>query len=61
MVEKVAALPGDERAQSLAVRRGLQVLNVLWEDIGRWLGSSVGPNISDVTIEVQAQDGRGQT
>jgi hypothetical protein len=61
MVEKVAALPGDERAQSLAVRRGLQVLNVLWEETGRWLGSSIGPNISDVTIEVQAKDGRGQT
>jgi len=26
---------------------------VLWEDTGRWLGSSVGPNISDVTIEVE--------
>ncbi|HEX5058545.1 MAG TPA: hypothetical protein VFV99_04250, partial [Kofleriaceae bacterium] len=25
----------------------------LWEDTGRWLGSSVGPNISDVTIEVE--------
>jgi hypothetical protein len=61
MVEKVAALPGDDRAQSLAGQRGLQVLNVLWEDTGRWLGSSVGPNISDVTIEVQAKDGRGQT
>jgi hypothetical protein len=34
MVEEVAALPGDERAQSLADRRGLQVLNVLWEDTG---------------------------
>src|SRR5690606_8654270 len=31
----------------------LHLLNVLWEDTGRWEGSSVGPNISDVTIEVE--------
>ena len=30
-----------------------QLLNVLWEDTGRWEGSAVGPNISDVTIEVR--------
>jgi hypothetical protein len=61
MVEKVAELPGNDRVQNLANRRGLDVLNVLWEDTGRWLGSSVGPNISDVTIEVQAKDERGRT
>ena len=37
--------------------RGLQFVNVLWEDTGRYQGSSVGPNISDVTIEVV--DGAG--
>jgi hypothetical protein len=42
-------------------RTGLQLLNVLWEDTGRWEGSSVGPNISDVTIEVQMDDARGGT
>ena len=31
-------------------------MNVLWEDTGRWEGSSVGPNISDVTIEVEMKD-----
>jgi hypothetical protein len=60
MVEKVAELPGNERVQAMANRRGLDVLNLLWEDTGRWLGSSVGPNISDVTIEVQAKDERGR-
>lgn len=60
MVEEVASLTEDVRAQELASRRGLQVLNVLWEDTGRWQGSSVGPNISDVTIEVQAKDERGK-
>jgi hypothetical protein len=61
VVEKVAAMPGDARATSLVNRTGLQLLNVLWEDTGRWQGSAVGPNISDVTIEVQMDDGHGQT
>jgi hypothetical protein len=61
MVERVAELPNSVRVQDLANRRGLDVLNVLWEDTGRWQGSSVGPNISDVTIEVQAKDERGRT
>lgn len=53
MVRKVAEMVGDERAYSIASTFGLQLLNVLWEDTGRWQGSSVGPNISDVTIEVE--------
>jgi hypothetical protein len=61
VVEKVAAMPGDAAATKLVNRGGLQLLNVLWEDTGRWQGSSVGPNISDVTIEVQTDDGNGQT
>jgi len=61
VVQKVAAMPGDGRANDLVGRTGLQLLNVLWEDTGRWEGSAVGPNISDVTIEVQMDDGNGQT
>jgi len=61
VVQKVAAMPGDQHAIELVNRTGLQLLNVLWEDTGRWQGSSVGPNISDVTIEVQMDDGQGQT
>jgi hypothetical protein len=57
MVERVAAMPDDNRAQDLVERRGLSLLNVMWEDTGRWLGSSVGPNISDVTIEVEMNVG----
>lgn len=59
MVQRVADMPGDERVLARAGRRGLQLLNVLWEDTGRWEGSSVGPNISDVTIEVQLPGRRG--
>ena len=47
----------DGEAQAVASRHGLQLVNVLWEDTGRFQGSSVGPNISDVTIEVASGDG----
>jgi hypothetical protein len=60
VVRKVAAMPEDPRAQGMVGRAGLQILNVLWEDTGRWQGSSLGPNISDVTIEVQMDDGQGR-
>jgi hypothetical protein len=43
----------DARAQSLVAARGLSLLDVTWEDTGRWEGSALGPNISDVTIEVE--------
>ena len=36
------------------------MLNVLWEDTGRWEGSSVGPNISDVTIEVELKNAQSE-
>ncbi len=56
VVQRVGNLTHDGEAQALASRHGLQILNVLWEDTGRWQGSSVGPNISDVTIEVRGED-----
>jgi hypothetical protein len=56
VVDRVAGMVSDGEVQSLAGERGLQLLNVLWEDTGRAEGSSVGPNISDVTIEVVSQD-----
>jgi hypothetical protein len=46
----------DENAIALASQYGLNILNVTWEDTGRYYNSSVGPNISDVTIQVQHQD-----
>jgi len=55
-VSRVAGLVSDRDAQALAARHGLQLQNVLWEDTGRFQGSSVGPNISDVTIEVVSED-----
>jgi hypothetical protein len=61
VVQKVAGMPEDSNASNLVNRTGLQLLNVLWEDTGRWEGSSVGPNISDVTIEVQMDGANGET
>src|SRR5215204_4789429 len=58
MVQRVANMANDGRARELAARRRLDILNVLWEDTGRYQGSSVGPNISDVTIEVEMKDER---
>ncbi len=59
-VQSVANMVSDSQALELASARGLQLLNVLWEDTGRWEGSAVGPNISDVTIEVEGhRDGSG--
>lgn len=57
-IEKTAQMVSDERAQKLAKARGLDILNVTWEDTGRFQGSSVGPNISDMTIQVGARDPR---
>jgi hypothetical protein len=54
IVADVANMVSDSDAQALVAKRGLGIVNVMWEDTGRWEGSSVGPNISDVTIEVEA-------
>src|SRR5688500_12378787 len=49
-----------ERAgQQLAAQHGRQIMNVTWEDTGRYYGTSLGPNTSDVTIQVQ-RPGDGQ-
>jgi len=55
-IQNTAAMVWDENAQALAAQYGLQVLNLTWEDTGRYYGSAVGPNISDVTIQVQHLD-----
>ena len=55
-IERTAAMVWDENAQYLAGLYGFHIANVTWEDTGRYYNSSVGPNISDVTIQVQHQD-----
>jgi hypothetical protein len=55
VVDKVASMVSDREAQALAAERGLQLLDLTWEDTGRSQGSALGPNISDVTIEVVSE------
>ena len=52
-IQNTAAMVWNENAQHLASQYGFNILNVTWEDTGRYYNSSVGPNISDVTIQVQ--------
>lgn len=56
-IARVEAMVSDPTVSAYAARAGLDVVNVTWEDTGRYKGSSVGPNISDMTIGVR--DGSG--
>ena len=56
VIRKTADMVGDREAQRIAKKYGLDILNVTWEDTGRYKNSSVGPNISDMTIQVQQKD-----
>jgi hypothetical protein len=55
-IQNTAAMVWNNEAQRLANQYGLNILNVTWEDTGRYYNSAVGPNISDVTIQVQHRD-----
>jgi len=56
-IARVEAMVSNPVVSAYAARAGLDVVNVTWEDTGRYKGSSVGPNISDMTIGVR--DGSG--
>ncbi|MEP0948913.1 MULTISPECIES: hypothetical protein [Cyanophyceae] len=60
VIERTQAMVSDPVARQLAEALNLNVLNVTWEDTGRFYGSSVGPNISDMTIQVQQDPVSGQ-
>ncbi|NET49086.1 MAG: hypothetical protein F6K09_10255 [Merismopedia sp. SIO2A8] len=55
VIEQTAGMIANPSAQALANQYGLNILNVTWEDTGRYNNSAVGPNISDMTIQVQQQ------
>jgi hypothetical protein len=57
VIQKVVAMPQDGDLVARAAARGLGVMNVMWEDTGRFEGSSVGPNISDLTLQVRERVG----
>ena len=56
VIERTRSMINDQSSQTLADRWGLDILDVTWEDTGRYDNSAVGPNISDMTIQVQQQD-----
>ncbi|MDX2055453.1 MAG: hypothetical protein SFV15_23830 [Polyangiaceae bacterium] len=53
VVEKVVGMAGDQALTQAVNRRGLSLLNVMWEDTGRQEGSALGPNITDLTLQVR--------
>jgi hypothetical protein len=53
-IRRVEWLPESEAMYWRTRRHGLNMVNVLWEDTGRDAGSSLGPNISDVTLQLRA-------
>ncbi len=58
VVNRVADMVYDNDVRQMAQKYGLDVVNVTWEDTGRYYGSCWGPNISDMTIQVHSyQDG----
>jgi len=54
-IQRTAGMANDPEAQNMAQALGLNVLNLTWEDTGRYKNSAVGPNISDMTIQVNQQ------
>jgi hypothetical protein len=60
VVQKTVNMVYDQSAVNIARKFNLNILNVTWEDTGRYKGSCVGPNISDMTIQVQLMDPKTQ-
>jgi hypothetical protein len=60
VVERVAGMVSDYDLVRRVQRRSLALVNVTWEDTGRAQGSSLGPNISDLTLQVRRRDESGQ-
>jgi hypothetical protein len=60
VIARVENMPNDPNLLDRARRFGLDVVNLTWEDTGRYEGSSVGPNISDLTLQVREPLGAGQ-
>ncbi len=60
VVDKVANMVSDSDLQRRVAQRKLALVNVMWEDTGRAQGSALGPNISDLTLQVRRKDEAGR-
>lgn len=58
-INKVVGMVNDSDLQRRVHQRRLSVVNVAWEDTGRAEGSSLGPNISDLSLQVRRKDENG--
>jgi hypothetical protein len=58
-ITRTAEMVRSKDATALAQRHGLSVLDLTWEDTARYKGSCVGPNISDMTIQVASSTDGG--
>jgi hypothetical protein len=56
VIQETMSMVYDREARRLAQQYGLDIVNVTWEDTGRYHNSAVGPNISDMTIQVQQRN-----
>src|SRR5687767_13380284 len=57
VIKRTAEMVRMSDARACAKKHGLEILDLTWEDTGRFKGSCVGPNISDMTIQV-AHEGK---
>jgi hypothetical protein len=60
VIAKVTNMVSDSDLTSRVRRRNLSLVNVTWEDTGRAQGSALGPNISDLTLQVRRRDPSGR-
>ncbi len=57
VIHEVESMVWDAAANQMVRDEGLSLVNVTWEDTGRYKGSVWGPNISDMTIGVRDRTG----
>jgi hypothetical protein len=62
-IRQVVRMPSNRPLARAARAHHMRIQNLSWEDTGRSFGSSVGPNISDLTLEVHETrtNARGRT
>ena len=52
LLNKISKISYDRNLKTLAKSHGIDIMNVAWEDTARNSGSCFGPNISDMTLNV---------
>ncbi len=59
-IDRVSNMVYDGDLEQRAKSRGLDIVNIAWEDTGRAVGSSLGPNITDLTLQVRRRLWNGE-